>query len=379
MKYICEHNIPGDMVENRMYTLSSNDKADYIVSVFNRNDVNIEIISVSRTSNTGGYYKSRCDNINEKLCIISTSTFGAEGTFGKIFQKVHCNLWLIKYLLVNCKKNEWIATYHSLFTALPLLIVKKIKKIRILNEVEELFYELDSHTPKWRRSLENQIISESDAFIFASKQLECKCNKSKKPYVIANGSYICAPIRTNKSNDKINLVYAGLIEKGKVAFKSAEIAFYLPKNYQINIIGYGGSADIDELKKYIEYINLNSECKVFFDGKKREKEYEEYLQKCSIGLCPLTSDTSFQSACFPSKITSYIANGLHVVTTQNDVLKSSKYREAITFSKDDTAESFANAILSMSKSEQEDSRKIVIELDRKFNDELAVLIKECIM
>ena len=70
---------------------------------------------------------------------------------------------------------------------------------------------------------------------------------------------------------------------------------------------------------------------------------------------------------------------MHVVTTQNDVLKSSKYREAITFSKDDTAESFANAILSMSKSGQEDSRKIVIELDRKFNDELAVLIKECIM
>lgn len=369
MKYICEHYIPGDSVENRAFTLSAVDKVDYIISAFTRNNIKIELISASRSTNEDGYYKERTDKISDMCKIISSPTFGTKSMIGKKIQRIYMLFWLTIFLLKNCKKGEWVAVYHSIFTVLPMLIVKKIKKIKIINEVEELFYELDTNTSNCRKKLELKIIKESDSFIFASKQLNDKCNSIiKKPYVIANGSYNSVPKRIYKKNKKIRLIYAGLISLGKVAFKTVEIANYLTSDYELCIIGYGDQNSIYELQKLINKVNIKSECKVFFDGIKRGVDYEAYLQNCSIGLCPLTTDSLFQSACFPSKITSYIANGLHVVTTFNKTIAESPYKDVVSFVKNQSPKEFATTIMQLKTASLRDTRELIKELDLEFVD-----------
>ena len=61
MKYICEHSIPND-TEKRVYTLSANDKLDYLVSVINECGISVEIISASRTKAKNGNAHPRQHN-----------------------------------------------------------------------------------------------------------------------------------------------------------------------------------------------------------------------------------------------------------------------------------------------------------------------------
>ena len=228
MKYICEHYIPGDSVENRAFTLSAVDKVDYIISAFTRNNIKIELISASRSTNEDGYYKERTDKISDMCKIISSPTFGTKSMIGKKIQRIYMLFWLTIFLLKNCKKGEWVAVYHSIFTVLPMLIVKKIKKIKIINEVEELFYELDTNTSSWRKKLELKIIKESDSFIFASKQLNDKCNSIiKKPYVIANGSYNSVPKRIYTKIKKLDLYMQDLLVWVKWHLKQLKLQIIL--------------------------------------------------------------------------------------------------------------------------------------------------------
>ena len=376
MKFICEYGIPNKNEENRYYALSCNDKFSYIVSSLSRENVNIEIISPTHTLNKKGWYKKRTDTFDSGM-VISGPTFGASSRLSKIIQKLFSLLWLFLYLLKNCEKNEIVCAYHLVRFSPVLSAIVKLKKINLVLEVEELFYELGGFEhDAWRTKTEKKLIESATAYIFASNQLEKKCNYLGKPYVIANGKYSVPEVHACPLEDgKIHLVYAGLIEDGKVAFRAIRIARYLPENYMIHIIGYGKATDIDKLVQDIKRINEVSCCKVVFDGTKRGKEYEEYLQKCSIGLCPLVSDVRFQLACFPSKILSYLSNGLCVVTTQNEVIESSPYKDYITLSENETPEAFAEAILSMKGVDATSNpRRLIEKMDKQFCEEINQLI-----
>lgn len=368
MKYICEYKIPVENKENRYFTLSSNDKLDYILSAIFQVEKEIDIISPSHTLHCKGKFKSRKDRLNSNCFVVSGPTFGTHSAIGRMVHKCFTLLWLTIYLLVNCNRNETVFVYHSVFTILPLLIVKKIKKIKIVNEVEEIFYLLENKSTGWRCKLEKSIFRKSEAFIFASKQLESICNKQSKAFIIANGNYSAVPkiIVENKDDEKIKIVYAGLIEKDKVAFKSVDIARYLPEDYEIHIIGYGKEDDVNYLISYIQEVNQISDCKVYYDGLKRGNEYTEYLQGCCFGICPLTEDRNYQEVCFPSKITSYMKNGLHVVTTENQVVRTSEYGPFITYVPAESPLAFADVIKKLKIDELKDSRDVVAELNQRF-------------
>lgn len=194
---------------------------------------------------------------------------------------------------------------------------------------------------------------------------------NKKPFVIANGSYFVPEIISKKKDDgKIHLVYAGLIEKEKVAFKSAKIAKFLDERFIIHIIGYGNNEDIESLKFLISEINKTSSCLVQYNGLKRGQEYISFLQSCHIGICPLSSSKGFQMACFPSKITSYLSNGLLVLTTDNDVLKHSSYNKYLYFAPNDDPESFAYLIKTIDVKNSQNSRTCILEEDNRMLKEM---------
>ena len=345
MKYICEFNIPVENKEGRYYALSAVDKASYIHSVLIKLGHKVEIISPSYAKKTS---KQRIDYIDDNICVVSGFSLGWCNSITKAFSRLSAMIWLLFYLLNNCEKGEKVIIYHGVQNIPVFLLAKKIKGFDIILEVEEIYSSLLSDKKNWRQYLESRMINSAKSFIFASEVLEQDCNKEQKPFAIAYGAYKVPPIYAEKIKDgKTHIVYAGLIEKDKVAFKSARVAKYLDDNYHIHIIGYGEQYDIDLMKKEIEEIRANSACAISFDGLKRGEDYLGFLQSCHIGLCPLTNDNTFQLACFPSKISSYLTNDLEVITTENPVLRNSKYCAFLHFVPDDSPAAFAETIRSI--------------------------------
>ncbi len=374
MKYICEFKIPVENDEGRYYALSAVDKASYIHDVLVRLGHSVEIISPSYAKKTS---KKRIDVINDKVCVISGFSLGWHNSLTKVFSRISAMLWLFFYLLNNCKKGEKVIIYHGVQNIPVFLLAKKIVGFEVVLELEEIYSSLLNKKKNWRRKLEYKMICSASSYIFASEILEQTYNICNKPYVIAYGAYKVPPLYSDKSNDgKIHIVYAGLIKKNKVAFKSARIAKYLSSNFHVHIIGYGEQYDLAELNKEIEEISKTTDCIISYDGLKRGEEYLSFLQSCHIGICPLTNDNTFQLACFPSKITSYLTNGLDVITTENTVLRNSLYKPFLHFAKDDTPESFAKVILNKDQTATGITpREYLIKMDKDFCITLSGVIK----
>ena len=49
----------------------------------------------------------------------------------------------------------------------------------------------------------------------------------------------------------------------------------------------------------------------------------KFIQKCQIGLCTQNIDAAFNTTSFPSKILSYMSNGLEVVGVNIAAIKNS--------------------------------------------------------
>ena len=375
VKYINEHSIPKLNDENRLFALSSNDKVDYIVSVLNALGHNVEIVSPTITANKT-YYGSRRDPLNEKTVVLSGISIG---WLPVLFRRFFSMFWLLVYLLRNTKKNEIVFSYHGVQKIPFVLFSKFLKRFKLVLEVEEIYADISSNKKvhKWRTWLENLMIQRADAYIFASKQLADRCNKLNKPFAIANGSYVVEPVLEKCYDDgKIHLVYAGLIKKNAVVTRCVDMSDYLSEKYILHIIGYGNDVDLEYLKEIVKQKNSVNSCKIIYDGVKRGDDYKRYLQKCHIGLCPLNSSSKFQSACFPSKITSYLANGLRVVTTDNEVVKKSSYGNIVVFCKNESPQEFASIIRSVDVFAPYDSRACIRKNEEKFFHEMIFLLNE---
>lgn len=372
MKYICEYQIPGANSEERYFALSACDKAKYVHSVLNRLGYDVEIVSPSYAKRCS---RSRVDKVSEHVILYSGFSLGWNDNVTKVISRASAMLWLLYFLLFKCKRKETIMIYHGVQNIPIYIIAKKIKRFKYILEVEELYSSLSLSSVSCRLWLEKTMIRLADSFIFASQQLECKCNVYNKPFVIDTGSYFVPDVKSEKINDgRIHLVYAGLIEKDKVAFKSANLARFLDARYVIHIIGYGNDADINALEMLINELNLECKCLVSYDGLKRGDDYESFLQSCHIGICPLLKNIDYQMACFPSKITSYLSNGLLVVTTENEVLRTSVYMEYLYFVKDDSPESFAHTVTHIDVTKGQDARICIKNEDERVLQELPLVL-----
>src|SRR5690606_35053088 len=99
---------------------------------------------------------------------------------------------------------------------------------------------------------------------------------------------------------------------------------YLPNKYRLHILGFGNNSDIEELKKLINYVNKEKgyECCRYYGSLDGEK-YSEFLLDCDIGLNP-QKEGEYMDFAFPSKILSYLAHGLEVVSTRIKSVEQSK-------------------------------------------------------
>lgn len=356
--------------QKRNIVLAATNKMNYIIETMDKKfQVNVLSVSESRENKSYPLTEEKLFN-NSKLILLPTKKFG--NVFNRVIQRFFIKISLIKYILKNTDKNTKIIVYHSLGYLNTIKWLKKIKKFNLILEVEEIYADVIGN--KKIRKKEINFFKSADNYIFPTKLLNDEINKENKSYLINHGTYKVEKQRNGKLRDKdgkIHIVYAGTFDPRKGgAAAAAAAAKFLPENYHIHILGFGSKNDTENMKKVILEISKESKCLVTYEGLKSGEEYINFIQSCDIGMSTQDPDAAFNATSFPSKILSYMANGLRVVSINIPAIKKSDIGDYMYYYEKQTPEEIAKAIQKIDINDNYNSRKIISDLDKKFTKEL---------
>lgn len=357
-------------------------KIDYIIETLNKCGYSVDIISHSSVSVPGFYFKS-------KLKIKDNNTFRYFSCFGKskskilrIFNRWYLEILFFIWCLCNLEKGEQIIVYHSLGYASTFLKLKKIKDIRIVGEIEEIYQDVHPQSPK-RSKNEYRFINSCSKYIFPTSYLNEKLNINKKPFVIVHGIYSMEQHRKIMPFDdgKIHVIYAGTLDPQKGgAAAAAAAAAHLSDNYHIHILGFGSEKQITAITQIVNTVNTvnaNSLAEVTYDGYKQGEEFIRFLQKCQIGLSTQDPTAEFNETSFPSKILTYMSNGLKVVSIRIPAVECSAVGQSLFYYDRQEPEQIAKAIEHCSNFESTvNGRELLKKLDELFIKELGNLLDD---
>ncbi|MBV7508972.1 glycosyltransferase [Bacillus sp. sid0103] len=375
IKYIGFYDSDTYAEENRNSFLAATNKMDYICQAIVASGSNVEIISPSWTTNKKGFYQKRSSTIGDGVTLTCGPTFGANRRILRYLRILLSWIWLFGYLVKNTNSKETIIAYHSMMIINPIMLAKKIKKFKLILEVEEIYQDVKEHSQLMQKN-EYSFFQIADSFIFPTELLNEKINKAYKPHTIIYGTYKVEQERKSKFNDgRIHCVYAGTFDPRKGGSIAATVAPYLSKNYHIHIIGFGSEEETSSIKKLISEIAKTSDCTITYDGLLKGEEYIRFLQSCHIGLSTQISDAKYNNTSFPSKILSYMANGLRVVSVRIKAIEISAIGDIINFYEEQTPKAIAEAIMSIDINKLYDSKKLIKKLDEKFVHSLKKMLE----
>ncbi|MEW8992884.1 glycosyltransferase [Clostridium sp.] len=375
IKYVGFYDSFANSTENRNSCLSATNKMNYIIKSLNKNGYDVEIISPSWTINNK-FYKGKTVQVMPKVRLKLFPTLPWKCKLFKVVSVIFSFLCMFFYLIFNSAKNEQIIVYHSKWLSLPLLLLKKIKnELTIILEVEEIYDDV-KHSKFWR-GIEYKFFEVADKYIFPTELLNKKLNIENKPYTIIYGTYQVEEEQKLKFEDgKIHVVYAGTFDPRKGGAIAVAAAEYLPKNYHVHIIGFGSSEDTKLLLDKIEQVSKVSYATLTYDGLLKGKEYIEFLQKCDIGLSTQIPDATYNETSFPSKILSYMANGLRVVSVRIKAIEISSIGNIVYYYDEQSPKAIADAIMKINIYDSYDSVELIKKLDKDFTSNIKKLL-EC--
>lgn len=343
IKYIGFYDLPDSLIK-RVSNLAATSKIDYICEAMVEAGYQVHLISPSWTVDyleNKKYIRQSTIKLNNNNKITFGPSFVTKNKWTRNLKIIYSLLWLFIWLLRNVKRNEKILLYHVPWLSFPVRWAKKIKRFKLILEVEEIYGDVSVIHPYFH-VLEKKLINSADAYLFSTDLLADKIG-SHKPFVVIYGAYKTYPQLASPPNDgKIHLLYAGIIDTHKAgAFNAVEAAKYLSENYVLHIIGFG---KVELLKRKIAEINALNGCQVYFDGSLSGEDYVRYCQQCHIGLSTQNMEGKYLETSFPSKILSYLGMGLNVVSGNIECVKKSKISHIISYYDDNNFRNIAAAI-----------------------------------
>lgn len=366
--------------KNRKAAPSADTKMNYIIESLKNIGYEVEVISFCEENSRNKIIKKYDEyDINEKGHKVHffktyTSKYRIIRVIGRWFT------WLSqkKYIQRNCLNEECkIIIYHSL-GLLKLLKFFNRKNKKYILEMEEIYADVINN--KKIRQKEIKLAKMAGAYIFPTNLLDKKINTEKKPSVIIHGTYKVEKMINKKifnEEEKIHCVYAGTFDQRKgggcTAVAAAE---YLPSNYHIHILGFGSDKEVKKIKKIIKETEKRSRAEVTYDGLLQGEEYINFIQSCQIGLSTQNPDAQFNETSFPSKILSYMANGLRVVSIRIQAVEKSDIGNFIYYYDEQTPQNIANAIKSVNFDDNYDSRKLIFKLNKQFLKDIKFILEE---
>lgn len=380
MKYIGHYDIDREGKQTRSLSPAARNKMAYVVETIARLEP-VEIISPSVVTGS----ESECGRVEKLSDKVSLRLFPSLGRKNAVLGKLGTLLTTLCfefYLLTHIHRGETVVAYHSLVYCKFLYVLKKIRHFRLILEMEELYGDVtgDEKAKQWELRLAQQ----ADAYIFPTQLLSRLINTQQKPEAIAHGTYRveedrkCNIFTQNlqaKNQGVTHVVYAGTLDPRKGGAIAAAAAGFLGKDYHVHILGFGSEMEIQKMKELISDISRKTATTITYDGLLSGEEYIRFLQSCDIGLSTQNPDAPFNATSFPSKILSYMANGLQVVSIRIPAIEQSAVGDALYFYDEQTPEKIAEAILAVDRNAPYNSRQLIQNLDNEFCRKIEELLK----
>ena len=359
-----------DEGQRRDNSPAADTKIDYIVSVLNRCGYGVDIIS--RASGAESHFISALVKTEGENSYRYFGSFSKTTSPLRIVYRWFIELQFFIWCLINIVNGEQIIVYHSLGYDATFLKLRKLKSVRIIGEIEEIYQDV-SKQPTQKCHNEYKFIYACEKYIFPTHLLDQKINTDHKPSLVVHGVYDTENATEKKFSDgKIHVVYGGTLDPNKGgAAAAAAAAEFLPENYHVHICGFG---DTTEIISVVADVQKKAKASVSFDGEFKGDDYKHFIQKCHIGLCTQNPNAAFNATSFPSKILVYLSNGLKVVSIRIPVVVQSPIANNLFFYDKQTPEQIAEAIIRASNEEQS-SNSILNILDKKFCNDLDELIE----
>lgn len=379
--YIGNYDVDSNKKEKRGYALSARNKIEYICSAINRVGYHVEIVSPAQTSSKKSC-SSKTIQINCDTKLKLFNSLGRKGIISKILRQYWMKIQIFTYLFNNTNSETDVIVYHSLAYMNIVKVLKKIKRFNLILEVEEVYGDVIENNRIVNKEYEYFKIA--DAYIFPTELLDDKINIKRKKTAIVYGSYAVEKYPENNQllfsqkakNEIIHVLYAGTLDSRKGgAVAAASVAEYLSSNYHIHILGFGSENDKDNIKKYIAEVQKKSSAKVSYDGVLSGKEYINFIQHCQVGLSTQNPEGAFNDTSFPSKVLSYLSNGLRVVSIRIKVLEMAEIGDMLFYYDKQTPQDIAEAIEKIDFNDKYDSRNRIKELDIKFVKDIGELLR----
>lgn len=360
-------------------------KMDYIISSLKKVGYDVEVISFCVDDDRKSVFERKSGYEIEKngIRVVFFTNYTSKFRILRVMGRAFSWIKIRKYLCKKCLGNDSkIVIYHSLGLLKVIDLFDKKKK-RFILEMEEIYADVIGKTKL--RKKEIAAAHKANGYIFPTKMLNLEINNKNKPFVIIHGTYQVEMDRKcrifNKSlqtdGDKIiHCVYAGTFDPRKGGVAAVAAAEFLPENYHIHILGFGSQNDMDYMKRTIAEVSKRSMAKVTYDGLLLGEDYICFIQSCQIGLSTQNPDANFNNTSFPSKILSYMANGLHVVSIRIPVIESSAIGELVTYYDIQTPKTIAQAILKVDLEKTYNSRFAIQKLSEQFMIDVNHLLKD---
>lgn len=382
LKYIAYYSDP-DESKHRNAAPSADTKIDYIVSVLTREGCNVKVISKCGVENCESILKYYEDYAIEKNGTMVRFVPSLTSKFRplRFFTRIYTNLKINRLIKKECLNTDCkILIYHSLGMCSIIKYLKKHKKSFTL-EVEEIYSDVMAKKKKQNREKEDFMFSAASSYIFSTELLNREINSGNKPYVVCNGTYNTTQKLVEEKifddKDKNHCVYAGTFDPRKGGVTAAiSAAEFLSENYHMHILGFGNEEETKSMKDLISEVSKKSVATVTYDGLLSSEEYIRFIQSCDIGLSTQNPDAAFNATSFPSKILSYMSNGLRVVSIRIPAIEGSAIGKYMYYYDKQTPEEIAKAIMTVNLNDDYNGRQVISKLDAEFSYDIAKLMEK---
>lgn len=323
-------------------------KMDFILKCLRQFNREIVLVSIMPSKNSGFQHQETI-KVSEKETHVYLPALVLR-VFGKNVIRGDLSLFFLKqFMLENVTDDDIVINYHSLIFGNFFLKMRQCIRFRWICEVEELYSRLTTGTPSIKRvRFEQKSIQGAEGYILANDYL-AEDISGNTPRTVVYGNYtvfLDEKDRPHFDKSQVVLVYAGGIRKEGDLFVLLDAMEYLPKKYNLMILGTGAKKDMALMNEKIKYFNTqNAECRIRYCGVLHGKEYTDFLAKCDIGCSLMEEEQGFSTA-FPSKILTYLGHGLKVVSTDVASIRNSQLADLIFFCRRN-GESVAQAIQSV--------------------------------
>lgn len=365
IRYVCYYGTDEDAAQGRNFVLSAAGKLRYLFDCMRGGGFALDILSASQATGPRPLPRS-VRQLDGGTTLTLPLSIGTGGLARRLLDRLIGRVQLLHALVFGTRREDIVVVYHSLGYMRTVRFARWLRRFALVIEAEEIYGDVSGDARVARREM--AFFARADAYIFPTELLNEKINGRGKPFAIAYGTYRAEPdIAAPPGEGTVHAVYAGTFDprKGGAAAAIGAAAF-LGARYHIHILGFGSPADVQAVRAQIDQAAARGGCAVTYGGLLSGEAYARYIQGCYIGLSTQTPAGGYNETSFPSKVLSYMANGLRVVSIRLRVLERSAIDDLLYYYDEDSPQAIARAIEQADLADAYDSRQRLRQLDGAF-------------